>query len=178
MLISGVRIIEVTSSPLSRTRARSPGMKSIRVRPARSLSFASSRVSMFSRVAASASARYIAPVSICGSPSSRATARLVVVLPTPDGPSMAMIRVGMSAYRRALLRDGRAPARRTAGFFEPLDFPAATFGRGDAGRGDGVRRVELRVSVRDAAERFAGAFERDAAGFRVAAAAGFLRDTG
>lgn len=91
---------------------------------------------------------------------------------------MAMIRAGISVYRRALLRDGRAPARRTAGFFDPLDLPAATFGRGVAGRGDGVRRVELRVSVREDAERFEAGFERDAAGFREAAAAGFLRDTG
>src|SRR5205085_6259526 len=126
------------------------------------------------RIAASARARYMAPVSMCGMPSSRATRRLVVVFPTPDGPSMAMMRLGMSAYRRALLRDGRAPARRTAGFFEP-DLPAATFGRGVAGRGDGVRRVVLRVSVRDDAERFA-AFGRDAADGRFAA--GFLRDTG
>src|SRR5205085_9795601 len=50
---------------------------------------AASRVSTPARLAARASARYMAPVSMCGRFSARATSLLVVVLPTPEGPSMA-----------------------------------------------------------------------------------------
>lgn len=63
----------------------------------------------------------------------------------------------------------------------PADLPVATFGRGVAGRGEGVRRVELRGAA--AARDFVGrAFGRAAdgrfAGERFAAAVGFLRETG
>src|SRR5436190_1853236 len=89
MLISGVRMRPVMSSPSSSTRGGSPGRNSICALPASCSSLSASRTSMLLRSAASPIARYIAPVSMCGRLSARATSLLTVLLPTPDGPSMA-----------------------------------------------------------------------------------------
>src|SRR5687768_8566726 len=72
------------------------------------------------RIAARPMARYMAPVSMCGRLSSRATSLLVVVFPTPDGPSMATMSATQPRPRRV------APAALRGAGFEP---------RGVAGRG-------------------------------------------
>ena len=72
-------------------------------------------------------------------------------------------------------------ARRTGDFLALVDLLVTPFGRGVAGRGDGVRRVELRgtAAARDFVVRAFGrvAVER-LAGERFAAAVGFFRETG
>src|ERR1051326_7289407 len=89
MLISGVRMRPVMSSPSRITRGGSPGTNSMCALLASCSSVSASRTSMLLRTAASPMARYIAPVSMCGMLSARATSLLTVLLPTPDGPSMA-----------------------------------------------------------------------------------------
>ena len=76
---SGVRIASVTSRPSSRTRSPT----SMSSRAATSAGGSPAR-------AASATQRYIAPVSRYVKPSRSATARATVDLPAPAGPSMAM----------------------------------------------------------------------------------------
>src|SRR5438034_3213355 len=130
MLTWGVRICEVTSSPSRRMRSRSPGMKSMRTREARSSRAASSRVPIPARSAARAMARYIAPVSMWGMLSARATRRPVVDLPTPEGPSMATMS-GLSGtaepatFRRTRCRkllSRSRPRRRPPRFRRPRFF--------------------------------------------------------
>src|SRR5207253_9575839 len=72
-LIGGWRIASVTSSPSSRTRPERKAMSS----------------DAGSRPVASATDRYMAPLSRYVNPSASATARATVDFPAPAGPSMA-----------------------------------------------------------------------------------------
>ena len=64
----------------------------VTLRRQRGQSAARRRTAAWSWSARHATPRYMAPVSTCRYPSAAATARATVPFPTPDGPSMAMIR--------------------------------------------------------------------------------------
>src|SRR5215211_2446300 len=94
---SGVRIASVTSRPSSSTR--SPTRMS--ARPAISAACSSRPAE------ASATARYIAPVSRYVNPSRSATARATVDFPAPAGPSMAITMASEARWSLALPCAGR-----------------------------------------------------------------------
>ena len=67
-----------------------PSSPNVASRASRAIAAASARFRP-SRSAFQATARYIAPVSMCRYPSQRAMVRAIVPLPAPEGPSIAMI---------------------------------------------------------------------------------------
>src|SRR5262245_14617647 len=88
----GVAISEVMSRPSISTRIEStPPINSINDSPASRPTAPASSGEKPSCRAFQATARYIAPVLMKRYPSRRATARAIVLLPAPAGPSMAMI---------------------------------------------------------------------------------------
>src|SRR5262245_42778114 len=93
---SGVRISPLTSSPLSTTR---PGGISIRTSASADSTAAASSTLTPRRCIASATARYIAPVSRYSKPSRAASAFVTVLFPTPEGPSTVTIMGAQNAER-------------------------------------------------------------------------------
>jgi hypothetical protein len=89
-LTRGSRIAAVTSSPFRRTVA-SPATNWTRASFASCSRRCRSSKSTPTRKAHSATARYIAPVSIYVNPRRWAIARAMVLLPAPAGPSIATI---------------------------------------------------------------------------------------
>ncbi len=125
-----LRIMPVTSSPSSRTRLpSSPGSRQIEVCAASLSRPALSSKGSAARSAFRAKARYIAPVSRFSSPKCWASSRATVLLPAPDGPSMATMifragsleRKGLSS---ALIRVSSYPAWGRAVKPNRLLFPA------------------------------------------------------